>query len=455
MNKTDKLRLYGQKDYTELIEFPVELVGKDGVVRRYTYEESLLVYAKRVESAHVRYRDPDVAEAEVDHCYKRIEQIKRSWKHVSARRVPSSADYAVRYEESAAAECRAFIREYFSNALAERVAPDEDPIPIYLSLVQQTGPMKVFHVSLANRRGSHLLYSFVFDWEPQNDGDLDSRAQFADWSRILATAGGSGDDVERLLAAREGKEFGFLLTGPAAAMMPNALPETEEPSVGFDPPPARVKPSGAARARVQALIDEDPGNAEAHYAMGVLAANEGEPAAALDEFKKCVDLQPWYKDAYRRIAVLGDSLQAWDDVEPYLLQARHYFPEDDRVQFHLGLLLVRTGRNEEGVEALKRAVALEPSNRRARWLLDLVEKSLKRGRDPREALASWRAPLVDAAPPRSRQALLLLAFGTTVALVVQSAEPMAGAFVFAAILAIIIVAGNRSVSTRPDAPRNS
>ena len=29
MNKSDKLRLYGQKDYTELIEFPVELVGKD------------------------------------------------------------------------------------------------------------------------------------------------------------------------------------------------------------------------------------------------------------------------------------------------------------------------------------------------------------------------------------------------------------------------------------------
>ena len=37
MTKADKLKLYGQKDYTEVIEFPVELVGKDGVVRRYTY----------------------------------------------------------------------------------------------------------------------------------------------------------------------------------------------------------------------------------------------------------------------------------------------------------------------------------------------------------------------------------------------------------------------------------
>src|SRR5579859_7285456 len=137
MTKSEKLRLYEQKDYTELIEFPVELVGKDGIVRRYTYEESLLVYQKRIESAHQRYRDRDVAAAEVDHCVKRIDQIRRSWRVVCARRVAGGADYAAHYEEHAAAECRAFVREFFGKALADRVSADEEPIPIYLSPVQQ------------------------------------------------------------------------------------------------------------------------------------------------------------------------------------------------------------------------------------------------------------------------------------------------------------------------------
>ena len=451
MNKSDKMRLYGQKDYTELIEFPVELVGKDGVVRRYTYEESLLVYAKRIESAHLRYRDPDVADAEVDHCYKRIEQIKRSWKHVSSRRVETNADYAVRYEESAAAECRAFIREYFGKALADRIAPDEEPIPIYLSLVQHTGPLKVFHVSLANRKGSHLLYAFTFAWEPETEEEPGARAQFADWSRILASNPDGGDDVERLLAAREGKEFGHLLTGPYAATIPNAATEAEEPSPGLEPAaPARGTGGGAARARVQALLEEDPGNAEAHYAMGVLAANEGDAADALEHFEKCVELQPWFKDAYRRIAVLGDQLSRHDDVEPYILQANHYFPEDDRMQFQLGLLRVRQARYDDAKTALRRALAIDPANRRAAWLLDLVERSLKKGADPRIALAAWKpsAILEDGAVP-SRLAVFALALGITLALAVHSLEPMAGAFVFSAILAVLVVASARASAHVP------
>src|SRR5688500_17227202 len=339
MNKSDKLRLYGQKDYTEVIEFPVELVGKDGVVRRYTYEESLLVYAKRIESAYQRYRDRDLASAEVDHCYKRIEQIKRSWTVVSSRRVESSADYAARYEETAAAECRSFIREYFGKLLADRVATDEEPIPIYLSLVNHSGPQKVFHVTLAHRKGTYLLYAFTFAWEPEGD-EKPARHQYAEWCRVLATGPLAGDDVERLLAAREGKEFGFLLTGPSAQIAQGPVADSEDAIAARPVDPAAKAPArkgGGARLRIQSLIDEDPGNAEAHYAMGVLMASEGDAAGALDELCTCVELQPYYLDAYRMIGSLGDGLATHEDLLPYLLQARHYFPDDGRVHFHLGL----------------------------------------------------------------------------------------------------------------------
>ncbi len=38
MDKSRKLRRYLKKDYRQLVDFPVEIVGRDGVVRRYTFE---------------------------------------------------------------------------------------------------------------------------------------------------------------------------------------------------------------------------------------------------------------------------------------------------------------------------------------------------------------------------------------------------------------------------------
>ncbi len=456
MNKSDKLRLYGQKDYTEVIEFPVELVGKDGVVRRYTYEESLLVYAKRIESAYQRYRDRDLASAEVDHCYKRIEQIKRSWKVVSSRRVETSADYAARYEETAAAECRSFIREYFGRLLADRVATDEEPIPIYLSLVNHDGPLKVFHVTLAHRKGTYLLYTFTFGWEPEKPEEKPARHQYAEWSRILASTP-AGDDVERLLAAREGKDFGFLLTGPSAQVAQGPVADSEDalaarPAEAGPSPKGPGKRGGAARLRIQSLIDEDPGNAEAHYAMGVLMASEGDSAGALDELRTCVELQPFYLDAYRMIGSLGDSLSESPETLPYLLQARHYFPDDARVHFQLGLCLARLGRYEEALAPLSRALEIEPGDPRTRWLFELIERKRRTGADPSAELAAFRSsaasePLPAPRPSTTAVALVALCLAASL-VIVGRVDEMAGTFSVSLTLLAVILSSARMRAKR-------
>ena len=41
VDKNRRLRRYGRKDYTQVVDFPVEIVGRDGVVRRYSFEELL------------------------------------------------------------------------------------------------------------------------------------------------------------------------------------------------------------------------------------------------------------------------------------------------------------------------------------------------------------------------------------------------------------------------------
>ena len=81
MDKNGKLQRYDRKDYTELVDFPVEIVGRDGVVRRYTFEDSIRLYQRRITFAPIRFQDRDLARAEVNHCRSRIDQLRRSFFH--------------------------------------------------------------------------------------------------------------------------------------------------------------------------------------------------------------------------------------------------------------------------------------------------------------------------------------------------------------------------------------
>lgn len=449
MNKSDKLRLYGQKDYTELIEFPVELVGKDGVVRRYTYEESLLVYAKRIESARQRYRDLDLADAEVDHCYKRIEQIKRSWKALAERRLEGAAGQAAQAEESAAAECRAFIREYFGKALAERVSTDEEPIPIYLSLMQQEGPRKVFHVSLAQRRGSYLLYAFDFGGygadladdspAPRTDDEENGRLQYAQWARLLGMQP-AGPDVERLLAAREGKEHGFLLTAAAGAPEPSIIPEAGAARGGPAAPGRGPRARSGARAKIQALLDEDPGNAEAHHALGALLLEENDAEGAVEALTTAVELQPWLRDAYLRLAAAAEAHGSDVEVEPYLLQARHYFPEDAAIHLRLAFVHARLDRLPEALAGAGRAVELDPASGEARGLLELLSRAKRSGSRSSALLAA--AAGRPALRLRTRAGIAALAAALSIALLLRLVDPMASAFAVTAVLVLATLVRN-------------
>ena len=113
MDKGRKLRRYSRKEYSQVVDFPVEIVGRDGVVRRYTFEESVRLYQRRIASAGMRYDDGEVVKAEVRHCRRRIEQLRKSyfarygW---SALQAPGSAGHL---DGEQAGEVAAFLRRCF------------------------------------------------------------------------------------------------------------------------------------------------------------------------------------------------------------------------------------------------------------------------------------------------------------------------------------------------------
>ena len=72
LDKSHKIRRYKRKDYTAVVDFPVEIIGRDGVVRRYSFEESIRLYQRRIASADLRYADTELIQAEKQHCLSRI-----------------------------------------------------------------------------------------------------------------------------------------------------------------------------------------------------------------------------------------------------------------------------------------------------------------------------------------------------------------------------------------------
>ena len=68
VERATRLRRYLRKDYSHVVEFPVEIVGRDGLVRRYSFDDSVRLYQRRIHSAVMRYDDGDLVDAEVRHC---------------------------------------------------------------------------------------------------------------------------------------------------------------------------------------------------------------------------------------------------------------------------------------------------------------------------------------------------------------------------------------------------
>lgn len=199
MERSSRLRKYHRKDYTQSVDFPVEIVGRDGRVRRYSYDESVRLYQRRVRSAIARLDDAELVDAEVRHCRLRIEQLRRSYLEQQGQAVGDGRVVGT----ILGAELYAFL------ARQGLEAPDLGTMKLVSSGIGDV-------VWLKGQGGRSFM---VYVWR------LDSRpAQIAfQQQRVLlgvpSTSEGSGpttsegDGVERLFVAYQTAEVGILLSG--------------------------------------------------------------------------------------------------------------------------------------------------------------------------------------------------------------------------------------------------
>jgi hypothetical protein len=330
MDKNRKLKRYRRKDYTHVVEFPVEIIGRDGVVRRFSFEESVRLYQRRIASADVRYRDSEVIEAERAHCLHRIEQLRRSyfvhfgWPAVEV--VDDGADEVGRLS----GEVAAFLRRCLSG-----LYPDLQRFVI--SFLDSRPAHKVFFVvppaaadaEIDAPLGHFLLYVYRFtSAEPEGNRDA-----FFEFIKVLDSIRGTGgDDLELLIAFHHTTDCGLILTGSTRVQ---DAPEGELKTEDLDL-------SWADEEVVQIdRLDE-----------ALVLVRKGLFEAALERFVSAYSQQHYQRTAYLGAAVIGDLLGRDEEAETAAIMGTRYFPGDPALQYHHALNRLRAGAHADARRAL-------------------------------------------------------------------------------------------------------
>jgi hypothetical protein len=319
MDKDRRARRYRRKDYRELVEFPVEIVGRDGAVRRYDFEDSVRLYQRRLHFAPVRFGEEDLVTAEQGHCRARIEQLRHSyfvlfgWAGTTGPHVdhPLHAGELVSFLQRAL-RCR------------ERLDLTFSPVPGGWGADAQL--CNAWFVERPMRAGGLLLYCFGFE----EGADDAAQARFASLLAELRAPTPVKGDAEQLIAWRHANDCAFVLTGRAdeVAAVAAVAPEGDDAG-GMEPTP---------------------------WDEAVQYLRRGDLPTSFLRCRWIVDDQPWHRDAYVLGMALALVLRRGSDAEDLGFVGSAYVPKDPLIRYFLALSQVHQQRMSAGRAAAEVAL---------------------------------------------------------------------------------------------------
>lgn len=348
MDKARKLRRYERKDYTQLVDFPVEIVGRDGVVRRYSFEESIRLYQRRISSAQARYADGDVIDAEVVHCRQRIGQLRRSYFARYGWNALRVADRPGLLAGEFAGEVAAFLR----RVAAETAQPVGAGTPVRFALLEDEEHHQLYFIRRGDRDDSPLWLLYLYRFSAS--GACAGREAFFRALKLVQSVATTPDSVQHLLGFHHTADCGIMLT------------QTETPALE-----EAEQRGGAARRPIEwldfAAVDGDP--LQAAFA----ALRRGKLSDALVRFTESYEDQPFRRAAYVGAGVVADQLGAFDAAETAALMGVRYLPGDDLLQYHLALVFLRLGHLDRSRAAAEELAHRRPDDPAPALLRGLVE----------------------------------------------------------------------------------
>jgi tetratricopeptide (TPR) repeat protein len=104
-------------------------------------------------------------------------------------------------------------------------------------------------------------------------------------------------------------------------------------------------PDAAAHLRESVRLQAD--QLGAHYYLALIARDQGDDAAAIEQFEALLRRHPDHAASCEALGGLLMSAQRYDDAERYLRKAAQLNPSSVKANYQLGLLFARVGRKDE------------------------------------------------------------------------------------------------------------
>ncbi|RMH18085.1 MAG: tetratricopeptide repeat protein, partial [Acidobacteria bacterium] len=150
----------------------------------------------------------------------------------------------------------------------------------------------------------------------------------------------------------------------------------------------RLGDARAAAAELEAaeplLASLDPAQRDAeavelHYALGALAVNRGDAAAARARFETAVALDPSYADAWLQLGNLEGRAGRLEAALAYFDRAVEADPDHAPARLQRATTLMDLGRFAAAIPDLERRLDLQPQDPQARQLLAIARQRAGRG----------------------------------------------------------------------------
>ena len=136
-----------------------------------------------------------------------------------------------------------------------------------------------------------------------------------------------------------------------------------------------------ARVFLIAQIASPTNNLRAHFGLGLIARERDDPAAAIEEYRLCLQAFPEFIPAYITMVDMSRTLDRLDDVEPFIRS----LPQSAASRYGLSHLRYTQTRYKEAFELCEQVLLLDPQLSEAYKTKAQILYSLGRYEDARQA----------------------------------------------------------------------
>lgn len=294
------------KDYSQFVDFPVEIVGKDGVIREYTFEQSINLYQQRIRSARLKFHRQDSLQHEIEHCTKRIAQLRRSffaryaWE---AFQCVGTVDGQI--TPIIAGELAAYLRRRFGAGVIRPPVKISELVDLPFTETNQLS----FGLDLGHKDQIFLLHVFC-------------NAENYHWYINSIQTGPNSQHKEFICDMHSLNDMFFVLVSDK-----NPPDDLFLNTQSHDSP----QRNGLLKRGYECLL-------------------KGNTVDALDIFITAYEEHPHTRGAYWGAAIVADQLRAYAESEFALRLGCHHFPHDAGLQLRLAAAYVRRGAKKANAQ---------------------------------------------------------------------------------------------------------